>query len=376
MSAAGQCEWHLRWPIGAGLSATRAAGKMAEAAAASVYEQLKELRCPLLDGVFLPEPGAALGLLCAPSAQRLELLAWLCARANPPLQEQFATLTESQMEEKTQEMAKLGSDLLLCRSDELDLIEGEASAERQLRFMEQLLDVIRYLDAITGTDTGDSTTSSREESLRGAARKNEEFLREVFSSPSLPALLAPTLPPCTADIKPLLLEELAPHMRSRLSGRSSGKTLAELSRTLEEANAALERLSAESSSLQGDTEPLAPGTALQTLALAACDSHQLMAAFRQVYETELREHCVRGPAPRLSPCGPLAQHLHQALTLCTQELRALAQLSDTSEQVVQTVERRRGEQGTSPPVTLRKLPQSRQRTQASGRGLGAAAELM
>ncbi|XP_050783318.1 uncharacterized protein LOC127036435 isoform X1 [Gopherus flavomarginatus] len=158
------------------------------------------------------------------------------------------------MEEKTQEMAKLGSDLLLCRSDELDLIEGEASAERQLRFMEQLLDVIRYLDAITGTDTGDSTTSSREESLRGAARKNEEFLREVFSSPSLPALLAPTLPPCTADIKPLLLEELAPHMRSRLSGRSSGKTLAELSSTLEEANAALERLSAEVCLLGGSRD--------------------------------------------------------------------------------------------------------------------------
>ncbi|XP_039366260.1 HAUS augmin-like complex subunit 7 [Mauremys reevesii] len=381
MSAAGQCEWQLRWPIGAGLSATRAAGKMAALAAASVYEQLKELRCPLLDGVFLPEPGAALGLLCAPSAQRLELLAWLCARyrtppltlapsANPPLRDQFATLTDSQTEEKTQEMAKLGSDLLLCRSDELDLIKGEASAERQLRFMEQLLDVIRYLDAITGTDSGDSTTSSRAESLRGAARRNEEFLREVFSSPSLSALLAPTLPPCTADIKPLLLEEPAPPTRSRLSGRSSGKMLAELSRTLEEANASLERLSAESSALRGGAEPLAPGLALQTLALAACDSHQLMGAFGQVYETELREHCGRGPAPQLSPCGPLAQQLHQALTLCTQGLQAVAQLSDTSEQAVQTAERRHG-----PPATLRKLPQSRQRTQASGRGSGAAAEL-
>ncbi|KAM9112942.1 HAUS augmin-like complex subunit 7 [Pangshura tecta] len=264
-------------------------------------------------------------------------------------------------------MAKLGSDLLLCRSDELDLIKGEASAERQLRFMEQLLDVIWYLDAITGTDSGDSTTCSREESLQGAARQNEEFLREVFSSPSLPALLAPTLPPCTADIRPLLLEEPAPHMRSRLSGRSSGKTLAELSRTLEEANATLERLSAESSCLRGGGEPLAPGLALQTLALAACDSHQLMVAFGQVYETELREHCGRGPAPapRLSPCGPLAQQLHQALTLCTQGLQALAQLSDTSEQVVQTAERRHGKEGTSPPVTLPvKMEELRRRYQA------------
>ncbi|XP_044856725.1 HAUS augmin-like complex subunit 7 isoform X6 [Mauremys mutica] len=243
-------------------------------------------------------------------------------------------------------------------------LKGEASAERQLRFMEQLLDVIRYLDAITGTDSGDSTTS-REESLRGAARRNEEFLREVFSSPSLPALLAPSLPPCTADIKPLLLEEPAPHTRSRLSGRSSGKTLAELSRTLEEANATLERLSAEGSSLRGGAEPLDPGLALQTLALAACDSHQLMGAFGQVYETELREHCGRGPAPQLSPCGPLAQQLHQALTLCTQGLQALAQLSDTSEQVVQTAERRHGDEGTGPPATLpAKMEELRRRYQA------------
>ncbi|CAM4692016.1 unnamed protein product [Lepidochelys olivacea] len=324
---------------------------MAAPAAASVYKQLKELRCPLLDGVFLPEPEAALQLLCAPSAQRLELLAWLCARANPPLREQFARLKDSQTEEKTQEMAKLGSDLLLCRSDDLDLIKGEASAERQLGFMEQLLDVIRYLDAISGTCSGDSTTSSAEESLRGAARKNEEFLREVFSSPSLPALLAPALPPCTADIKPLLLEEPAPCVRTQLSVRSSGKTLAELSRTLEEANTALEQLRAESSSLRGGAEPLSPGTALQTLALAACDSRQLMAAFGQVYETELREHCGRGPAPRLSPCGPLAQHLQRGLTLCTQELQALAQLGDTSEQVLRTAEWRCGE-GSSPTATL------------------------
>ncbi|XP_074793298.1 HAUS augmin-like complex subunit 7 isoform X2 [Natator depressus] len=301
---------------------------MAAPAAASVYKQLKELHCPLLDGVFLPEPEAAVRLLCDPSAQRLELLAWLCARANPPLREQFAALKDSQTEEKTQEMAKLGSDLLLCQSDDLDLIKGEASAERQLRFMEQLLDVIRYLDAITGTCSGDSTTSSAEESLRGAARKNEEFLREVFSSPSLPALLAPALPPCTADIKPLLLEEPAPRVRTRLSVRSSGKTLAELSGTLEEANAALERLRAE------------------------------------VYETELREHCGRGPAPRLSPCGPLAQHLQHGLTLCTQELQALAQLGETSEQVVRTAEWRCGE-GSSPTATLPvKMEELRRRCQA------------
>ncbi|CAM5173973.1 unnamed protein product [Eretmochelys imbricata] len=278
---------------------------MAAPAAASVYKQLKELRCPLLDGVFLPEPEAALQLLCAPSAQRLELLAWLCARANPPLREQFAALKDSQTEEKTQEMAKLGSDLLLCRSDDLDLIKGEASAERQLGFMEQLLDVIRYLDAISGTCSGDSTTSSLEESLRGAARKNEEFLREVFSSPSLPALLAPALPPCTADIKPLLLEEPAPRVRTRLSVRSSGKTLAELARTLEEANTALEQLRAESSSLRGGRGapeprhgPADPGAG--GLRLAPADGG-LRAGVRDGAAGTLRP---RAPPHGSAPAGP------------------------------------------------------------------------
>uniref|UniRef100_A0A8C8RUN0 HAUS augmin-like complex subunit 7 n=1 Tax=Pelusios castaneus TaxID=367368 RepID=A0A8C8RUN0_9SAUR len=325
---------------------------MAAPAAALVFERLKELRCPLLDGVFLAGPEAILRLLCTPSAQRLELLAWLCVRASPLLGEQLASLRDSQTEEKIQEMAKLGSDLLLCRSDDLQLIKGEATAEQQLCFMEQLLDVVGYLGDIAGTNWRDSAASSMEEVFRDATRKNEEFLREVFTSTCLPALLAPALPPCAADIRALLLAETATPHRSRLSRRSSGKVLAELSSSLEEASATLEQLRAECSSLQGGAVPPEPGTALQTLGLAACDAHQLMAAFGQVYQTELQEHCGRAPAPHLSPCGPLGQHLHHALNLCTQELWALAQLSDTSEQVVQVAEQRCGKEGRNPMVTL------------------------
>ncbi|XP_067403030.1 HAUS augmin-like complex subunit 7 isoform X2 [Emydura macquarii macquarii] len=277
------------------------------------------------------------------------------------------------MEEKTQEMAKLGAELLLCGSDDLDLVKGEASAERQLGFMQQLLDVAGYLDDIAGTGSGDSTASSAEEAFRDTARKNEEFLHEVFVSTCLPALLAPNLPPCAADVRPLLLEEPAPPQRSRLSRGSRGKALADLSSSLEEANAALERLRAEHCSLRGGAAPPEPGTALQTLALAACDAHQLMGAFRQVHQTELQEHCGHAPAPRLSPCGPLGQHLHHALTLRAQELKALAQLSDTSEQVVQMAAQRHGEEGGSPtgalPVKMEELRRQYQARLAAAGGL-------
>ncbi|XP_077696308.1 HAUS augmin-like complex subunit 7 isoform X2 [Eretmochelys imbricata] len=246
MSAADQCEWQRRWPIGAGLGPRRAAGQ---------------------DG------GARGGLRVQATEER-----------TPPSESNSPPSRTRRRRRK---------------------LKGEASAERQLGFMEQLLDVIRYLDAISGTCSGDSTTSSLEESLRGAARKNEEFLREVFSSPSLPALLAPALPPCTADIKPLLLEEPAPRVRTRLSVRSSGKTLAELARTLEEANTALEQLRAESSSLRGGRGapeprhgPADPGAG--GLRLAPADGG-LRAGVRDGAAGTLRP---RAPPHGSAPAGP------------------------------------------------------------------------
>ncbi|XP_074872788.1 HAUS augmin-like complex subunit 7 isoform X2 [Carettochelys insculpta] len=362
MTAAARREWQPRDGLGGALNS---AGKMAAAAAAAVYEQLQELDCPLLDGGLRPEPEDALRLLCTPSARRLELLAWLCARAYPPLQEQFAGCQDAQAEAKAQEMARLGSDLLLCGSDDIKLIKGEASAERQLWLLEQLLDVSRYLEAIPGLDVRDSSSSSLEEGLQGATRRSEELLHEVFTSPSLPALLAPILPPCPSDIQPLLMEEPALHQRHQRVEGAGRKRLTELSRALEEANAVLEQLKAESCLLWGGMEPLPPEQALRSLALAAGDSPQLMAAFRQMYEAELRGSCCCGPTLQPSPCGPLAQRLHEALTLHTQELQALAQLSDTAEQAMQTVVQRLSEERGSHTAMLRvRMEELRQRYQA------------
>ncbi|KAL8164410.1 UNVERIFIED_CONTAM: hypothetical protein K2H54_050767 [Gekko kuhli] len=115
-------------------------------------------------------------------------------------------------------MAKLGSDLMLCRIDDLDLIEGKASVERQLGFLEQLAAVIATRQSIGLSDSGSSfssTFSSQEESFREMARKNERFLKQVFCSPNLQAVLSPECHPWSSDIKPLLLDNEA--LRKRTS---------------------------------------------------------------------------------------------------------------------------------------------------------------
>lgn len=58
-------------------------------------------------------------------------------------------------------------------------------------------------------------------------------------------------------------------------------------------------------------------TTLQTLKLVVSDFSQLVMTFGQVYETELQKYCER-LAPRLSPCGPLFQAVHNDLALCLQ----------------------------------------------------------
>ncbi|XP_015271225.1 PREDICTED: HAUS augmin-like complex subunit 7 [Gekko japonicus] len=249
---------------------------------------------------------------------------------------------------KIKGMAKLGSDLMLCRVDDLDLIEGKAGVERQLGFLKQLAAVIPARQSIGISDSGSfsSTFSSQEESFREVARKNEKFLKQVFGSPNLQAVLSPECNPWSADIKPLLLDEEALRKRSHLPVASHERTLLEVSKELEETTAALQDLRAQCSFVRGSPagaeQPLDSATALQTLKLAASDFGQLLVAFEQVYENELRKHCKR-PAPQLNPCGPLFKAVQQDLSLCLQELTSLAQVTETSENIAGMVDRKHEE---------------------------------
>ncbi|MEQ2189531.1 hypothetical protein GOODEAATRI_026209, partial [Goodea atripinnis] len=85
------------------------------------------------------------------------------------------------------EMAAIGQELMLCKADDLDLIKGNASPQRQLQFLEQLCYVISGFRKSAGQRTG-----------------VEMLLSEVFAAENLPHLremLQPALDPWPAHIE-------------------------------------------------------------------------------------------------------------------------------------------------------------------------------
>ncbi|XP_032067575.1 HAUS augmin-like complex subunit 7 [Thamnophis elegans] len=270
----------------------------------------------------------------------------LCVSVYPPLREQFSSFNkESQSDLKIKGMAKLGYDLMLCRADDLDLIKGKASVQKQLHFLQQLVAVIPVQANLTLSDSksDSSSYSSTGEYCEEIARKNEEYVKQVFTSPDLQRVLNPESPPWSSEIKQLLLGEERKQKRALLPMTSHEQTLLEASEELEKTAADLENLKAQCSFLQGNPAGVDPSdntaTALQSLKLIVSDYSQLLTAFEQVYENELQKHCER-PALQLSPCDHLFQTVHHNLLLCLQELQGLAQVTETSECITATVQQR------------------------------------
>ncbi|XP_061470229.1 HAUS augmin-like complex subunit 7 isoform X3 [Rhineura floridana] len=296
-----------------------------------------ELGCPALDGVYLSEGKDIQKLLCTPSPHRLDIVEWICISVYPALREQFSSLKESQSDLKIEGMAKLGYDLMLCQADDLDLIKGKVCAQKQLHFLEQLLVVIPPQGNFTVSNSisDSSTFSSTEESFQEIAKKNEEFVKQVFSSSNLQAVLNPESHPWSSDIKALLLNEEVQQKRSLLSVTSHEETLLEALKELEEMVAALQELRTE------------------------------------VYESELQKHCEH-PAPVLSCCDPLFQAVHLSLLLCVQELQGLTQVTKTSECIVKTVKRQHGEKGVWSGSTRATLPSKLKELQQKYEAIHAA----
>ncbi|XP_036847427.2 HAUS augmin-like complex subunit 7 [Manis javanica] len=229
-------------------------------------------------------------------------------------------------------------ELMLRGLDDQELRNCQACAQKQLRFMDKLLGAVQSLTI---------GCSSMKELSRDTRKKNEVLLRTVFSNLHLQTLLTPECGLWPLDVQPILNKQSDDWQRASPSPDSEEVKVAELVKQLQESAAKLQALRVEYfvQPKQGAAGSAADTTTLeQKLRLVISDFYQLVAAFLQVYDDELRE-CCQHPGPYLHPCGPIVQAVYQTLTSCSQLLKAVTEVCGASmRSAAETAKQQHGEQ--------------------------------
>ncbi|XP_043839926.1 basal body-orientation factor 1 isoform X1 [Dromiciops gliroides] len=299
--------------------------------AIAVFERLKDIDCPFLEGLYITGPKTIKQLLCTPSIYRLDIVEWMFTQIYPPFKESFTTLQECQHEEKIREMTKLGHELMLCGPDDQNLIKGSTNVKKQLYFFDQLMDLIKSFRH------GDNNFFNIE-NFHDCVKKNEMLLRKFFSNSHLREILDPKLRPLPPDTKPISRAEENIHRPLSLPLKSRNSTLEKLSKKLNKLSVMLAELEEECSGHSGKMGSKINNNLGCSFCLTLSDFHQLVTAFLQAFENELWP-----TAPSVKPCGPLFQSVYQILTLCDQELKAITEVIEISKKIVEMSERQQQE---------------------------------
>ncbi|XP_041713182.1 HAUS augmin-like complex subunit 7 [Coregonus clupeaformis] len=271
-----------------------------------VYATLQTLSCSLVEGLYLREADSMQELLCTPSQHRTDILAWICSSICPSLSKKLTLLRSKDLNTLNQELAVFGQEMMLCRTDDLDLITGRACPLRQLCFLEQLLTLV---PGSMGS-SGDSRAGG------------EGLLKELFCPEALPHLthtLTPTLTPWPSDIRG------ARKGQRSLPSRPTGKEVADVTALLESTQTALEQLKDQCVFLREEASP--SRFSVRTLRVAVSDLAQMMSVFSRVYEADFR--CCKEP-PSLRSHTNIFSTVHRLLTACNTELDVLQQVSEVS----------------------------------------------
>ncbi|XP_059912149.1 HAUS augmin-like complex subunit 7 [Gadus macrocephalus] len=276
--------------------------------AQKVYAALKAASCPLIVGLHLLEADSMHTLLCTPSQHRTEILAWICNCINPnPKNVKTSVIQSKDPNFQTKEMAMLGRELMLCKAEDFDLIQGHVKPLRQLHFLQELLTLV----------PGCFTESEVDE---------EGLLNELYADENralLTHMLRPTLNPWPAHIKYFSND------KTSSVSQTSQQESADVAALLQAAGRVLKDLQSECEFLHSECQSPAVFSPC-ALRVAVSDLCQLTAAFRRVYETDFKDYC-RRKAPPLSAATLVFQRVHRLLLSCNTELKMLEELSQASQ---------------------------------------------